>query len=43
MAFMRKGQVGDWKNHFTPALQQKFEEWERKWLKDSDLEFQYKL
>jgi len=43
MAFMRKGQVGDWENHFTPALQQKFEEWERKWLKDSDLEFQYKL
>jgi len=43
LAFMRKGQVGDWENHFTPDLQKKFEEWERKWLKDSDLEFQYKL
>jgi len=43
LVFMRKGQVGDWKNYFTPELENKFEEWERKWLKDSDLTFQYSL
>ena len=40
---MRKGQVGDWVNHFTPELEIKFEEWEKKWLNDSDFKFQYAL
>ena len=43
VVFMRKGEVGDWKNHFTPELEKKFEEWENKWLKDSDLKFQYEI
>ena len=40
---MRKGQVGDWVNHFTPDLEEKFDKWENVWLKDSNLRFQYKL
>ena len=40
---MRKGQVGDWMNHFTPHVKKKFDEWESNWLKDSDLKFQYEL
>ena len=40
---MRKGQVGDWVNHFTPDLEKRFDEWERNWLSDSDLKFQYHL
>ena len=40
---MRKGQVGDWVNHFTKDMEKKFDEWEKNWLKDSDLTFQYQL
>ena len=40
---MRKGQVGDWLNHFNPEVERKFDEWERNWLKDSDFKFQYEL
>jgi len=41
--FMRKGEVGDWKNHLTPELEKKFQKWENKWLKDSDLKFKYEI
>ena len=43
VSFMRKGEVGDWKNNFTPELEKKFEEWENKWLQYSDLKFQYQI
>ena len=26
-AFMRKGQIGDWKNHFTPQMNQEWDQW----------------
>ena len=40
---MRKGQAGNWKKHFTPEMERKFEAWERKWLEGSDLEFVYEI
>ena len=30
-------------NQIPPELEKKFEEWENKWLKDSDLKFQYEI
>ena len=42
-AFMRKGQTGNWRKHFTPELEKRFEEWERKGLEGSDLKFTYDL
>lgn len=39
--FMRKGKAGDWKEHFTPELEERFEEWEAKWLKGTSLQFEY--
>ena len=39
--FMRKGQVGDWRQHFTPELEERFEEWETKWLNGCSLKFDY--
>ena len=41
--FMRKGKAGDWKAHFTPELEKRFTEWEDKWLRGSDLKFDYGL
>jgi len=41
--FMRKGEVGDWKNHFTPELEKKFQKWENKWLEGTDLKFEYNI
>eukprot|EP00094_Tigriopus_californicus_P011304 TCALIF_10911-PA protein Name:"Similar to SULT1E1 Estrogen sulfotransferase (Homo sapiens)" AED:0.09 eAED:0.09 QI:179/0.5/0.6/1/1/1/5/82/273 len=41
--FMRKGQTGNWRLHFTPELEEKFIDWEQKWLKDSDFKFVYDL
>ena len=40
-AFMNKGKTGNWKSHFTPELEKRFEEWEAKELKGSDLKFEY--
>ena len=39
--FMRKGQAGNWKKHFTPELEKRFQDWETKWLEGSDLKFEY--
>ena len=41
--FMRKGKAGDWKAHFSPELERRFKEWEDKWLRGSDLKFDYGL
>ena len=41
--FMRKGKAGDWKAHFTPELERRFKEWEDRWLRGSDLKFDYGL
>ncbi|XP_066936130.1 luciferin sulfotransferase-like isoform X3 [Clytia hemisphaerica] len=36
-----KGQAGSWKVLFTPAMTKQMEEWESKWLRDTDLELIY--
>ncbi|XP_034426253.1 sulfotransferase 1C2 [Hippoglossus hippoglossus] len=38
-SFMRKGEVGDWKNHFTPEQSKMFEEDYEKQMKDVDIPF----
>ncbi|KAL3967704.1 sodium/potassium-transporting ATPase subunit alpha [Sarotherodon galilaeus] len=37
--FMRKGEVGDWKNHFTPEQSKLFDEDYEKQMKDVDIPF----
>lgn len=41
--FMRKGEVGDWRNHLTPEQVSKMESWEAEQLAGSGLEFVYDL
>ena len=41
--FMRKGEVGNWKAHFSNELVEKFKEWEKEALKDSDFKFIFEL
>ncbi|XP_037072987.1 sulfotransferase 1E1-like [Pollicipes pollicipes] len=38
-SFMRKGQTGDWKNHFTPEMDKKMEAWIKKELEGTELTF----
>ncbi|XP_060950371.1 sulfotransferase 1C2 [Limanda limanda] len=38
-SFMRKGEVGDWKNHFTPEQSKMFEEDYEKQMKDVNIPF----
>ena len=40
-SFMRKGQVGDWRRHFSPELEVRFKEWETKWLDGCSLKFDH--
>ncbi|XP_037090162.1 sulfotransferase 1C4-like [Pollicipes pollicipes] len=37
--FIRKGKIGDWKNHFTPEMSEKFDKWMAEKLKGTDLSF----
>jgi Sulfotransferase domain len=39
--FIRKGEVGDWKNHMSDEMSTRFDEWIEKRFKHSGLEFQY--
>lgn len=34
-----KGKTGDWKNHFTPELNEEVDRWIKNHLADSDLAF----
>jgi Sulfotransferase domain len=37
--FVRKGKTGDWKNHFSPALNERIDRWIEANLQGSDLKF----
>lgn len=37
--FIRKGETGDWKNHFSPELNRRIDEWIEKNLAGTDLKF----
>lgn len=39
--FIRKGQIGDWKNYISPDLSRKFDEWTKKNTTGTGLEFVY--
>lgn len=39
--FIRKGQVGDWKNYMSTEMSSQFDEWIERNSKDSDLTFEY--
>ncbi len=41
--FIRKGQVGDWKNYFTDEMNKKMDAAIEKYLKPVGLEFVYEL
>ena len=42
-SMLRKGVVGDWKNYFTPELNDRFENEVLAKLKESGLEFDFEL
>lgn len=39
--FIRKGQVGDWKNYFTPEINEKFDKWIEENITADGLTFEY--
>ncbi len=39
--FIRKGQIGDWKNHFTPQMNQEWDQWIQHSLEGTQLEFTF--
>lgn len=39
--FIRKGQVGDWQNYFSPETNAKFDKWIEESFKNTDLTFDY--
>lgn len=39
--FIRKGQIGDWKNYMTAELSARFDEWTRQNTDGTGLEFEY--
>lgn len=41
--FMRKGKVGDWKNHFTPEMSRKVDEYVERTLRGTGFEFEYNI
>ncbi|XP_063878075.1 sulfotransferase 1E1-like isoform X1 [Scylla paramamosain] len=41
--FFRKGIVGDWKNNFSPELQEEMDQWIKKNLTDTDLNLSWAL
>ena len=41
--FLRKGEVGDWKNYFTPEINERFENEFLKKLKGTGLEFDFSI
>ena len=43
ISMLRKGVVGDWKNYFTPELNEKFENEVLAKLKGSGLEFDFEI
>ena len=42
-SLLRKGVVGDWKNYFTPELNERFEKDVLEKLKGSGLEFEFEI
>ncbi|GAB6024027.1 hypothetical protein CHUAL_008749 [Chamberlinius hualienensis] len=41
--FLRKGKVGDWKNHFDDEMSKMVDDYVEKWFKGTGIEFQYEI